>query len=611
MAIDLSSQIIIRVFDLDYRPLGRIKVAGNDPKFTYQINKLISGFNMNFNINEASSSIETSSYVTEGGEPLVTEDGEQLLAEIPSGVFLGENGLLDVGYNLEFDFVHRSSTLGGTVDDIIRTESNQEITDEADDPLYQEIRGRRPQATMGGQQLRTIFKGYVSKYKIKLDGSGISGFVKSHSQGLNDIKLQNPDPEIVDVSDSNDGTNTNRISISESATTAVAQAFVVNTAARLDYIRVMMSIDSSLGARRGINTKIYLFRGALPNNIAAATPVAVAFAYHIVTPSPADYFMHFETSVPLIAGTYHLVIETDSIYDFYIYRSSNNPYGSNAITINGNNRSTLNRNLRLVLFGRDFSTTVTYANMKPSDMFKKVLDFAKSQGVLIDYNSASIEDSGPETYTRTFKNTIPLKALEKIRELAGADFYYYCDFGTGIVYFQRYSITVNRQLAYDHYSDMGGIEKNGEKIVNEVYFVGGKLSDGSALYVVVQSNKPVKRRRVDEIRGNRVTDVATAKAIARAHLEANEDAIRSGDIEIIRNEDFLIEDVKPGELLALAGVSAEVDSESIRLVRFTYTGHSLRGKLGYVPPRITEQNQITQVEVNEIADIDVPDRATT
>ena len=605
--MDLDGEYRARVFNRQYEPLGDWVTLTTDPIFDYRVNNVLTGVKVEFATNDASGTIETNNLTTASGDNLVTVSSDNLVALSPSGVFLGESGQLANGYNVEIDYTYRKPVVHAVSDDILTDENGDPITDENGDPIYITIHGRRPSSNVFDQIRHTLFKGYVVRFRVAVDGSRIRGYLRPHSYGMAEQFLQDDDPAIIAVTSTNDGINSNRIGLDDGNIRAIAQRFSLTQTTRIDYIRVMLGHQGS--GTLGVSTRMVI-ASSIPSVLTNINPLIETFNYTEIQSSPADYDLQFNNPIELQAGNYWFVFFVNTTKDFDIYLSLSNPYGNNARTYIGNSSTTRSRNLRLILFGRRYGLGIEYTNRRPSDMFGAVIDYAQRQGMLI--SRGDIADTGTGTeLSYKFKNIKLTDALKKILGFCGPGYYFYCDFGTGQFHLKKYSASPDRYISDVGLSVKGDIGPSAEKIINEVVFVGGKPPGSSQnILVVVRSGNPADRRVTARLNDNRVTNVQTAKRIAQQYIDNNEAEVQSGKIEIVRNADFDLEAVRPGEVIALNGLSAHLDSSNIRISRFKYQHDSLLAEIGYPLPRVGEVVPENITQTNVIADIDTPDNPT-
>lgn len=617
--MDLDTVMVYRFFTAGAEPSGRLTKISSKPNLNYEMNQVIAGYDIDISINDSTIGLHN-----------------------PDGTPVRHiRDIVDVNYFVYIDFIK----LGAET-----TVSDNQILDSNNQPIYdsnnQPILDTRQPSTVYGQDTKTIFQGYVTKIFTALDGSGVRVSVRSHSQTMADIKVkgitrvdvtnqrvvftrQDTRIDYTDPRDDISGVNPVGVVSFEEIGDWVVQSFTVTQLFTVKSVIVSFKGQRPVFNTGGLGIRVILFRGRINNPLAVTTDqigLETDFTLPLASitssqPSFRDYEIPLTTQSRLTTGTYTLAIicNTDHQLNSELRLSYSNQ-SFNAISrriipprrgidrarsIVTNRPNPLYTQIlgdRLVSEIRQPVTSqVPLVNATPTEMARIILEYVSEANPLIDYeidNTITVT----ETFDLNLNNVTPLEALRRIAAIAGA--YFYCDYGTSTIHFRALANDV-RVLPKDSFSDSGGIERNLEKAVTEALFIGGKQRDGTTLYVSTDTTGDIIRPKVREIRDARIVDIQSARAISRQYLAANEGVIKSGEIEIIRNKHFDIEDIRPGDLVSLSGVSMDIDTEELRIAKFTYDGQTLKCKLGYIPPRVEKETTDNKESIAGLGDIDI------
>lgn len=161
----------------------------------------------------------------------------------------------------------------------------------------------------------------------------------------------------------------------------------------------------------------------------------------------------------------------------------------------------------------------------PSQIVRELLDNAIALGANVTYTEDSIRDTGA-TVSYTFKFATYYDALKKCVELSPANWYFYIDPGTNVVYFDKKSTSPDHVLINGrHISDMV-IGRSLEDVTNIVYFVGGDDGTGSNLLASNSSTSSLAKYGswLEIVTDNRVSTEATANIIVDGKLNEKSEA---------------------------------------------------------------------------------------
>ena len=604
MAVDTKKQYRYKIFNRHYQYIGELENVINDPKFVQQINNFSSELVLELAIGDVSELVETGFLLNEDGTYILDEDGGRLILEFPGNPYIGEGGTIDSNYNVEVIELEGASYGGQT--DVIQTAGGEDIQTESGQNL--EATGLGLPAP-GSGATHVVFRGYVLKWQLPIGGDKAKVFLRPGTESLDRTTLQGDDSEEVENTASNDGTTAANIIEMEIAGTETAiQEFTLTTETRLNYVQLLLSFNAARYLENVVPVGLdILIAQNLPSDVASFPSVAKGSGYHFITPNPAHYNFRLENPVTLQAGTYYLVIRSVSAFNYRLWASNSAYSGGVLRTYVGNVATQQAKDLNFTLFSESPETTITFDNMKPSDIFKALCDYGLSRGLPLNYDSNSIADSGSGSeVTYTFKKAKLSAALKKTVELCPATFYAYYDFGANKIHLVNSLSNSVRQIGRDALKEEGYVEETIEFAVSKVNFTGGRVGNEN-LFVVEESNDPALRPNAIDLNDNRVTVEETARRLAREHLERNKDPKRAGKITLVDNDVFDLRVIKIGDFIQLIELSPVIGERIFQVHKITYLPNTRAIELGYVRPRIDEAIRGSVDELDKLGTADLPD----
>lgn len=233
-----------------------------------------------------------------------------------------------------------------------------------------------------------------------------------------------------------------------------------------------------------------------------------------------------------------------------------------------------------------------FTNTDPSDMVRDALD---GYGGIATYTVSSIEDTGYDI-DYTFKLATAAEVIEKAREFAPSDFYYYADPATPTVYFKSTSTTPDHTFIIGrHITDMD-YESTIEYIKNVVYFTGGPTAGENLLKKYTDTaSLAINRVGLERIADNRIVTAnePAAEAIANNLMEQNSDEVNLADPVTIHASTYNIRSIKLGD-------TAEVKATGNYIETLLFQVTSLRRYTDYVELRFGRLPIRSSAYVDEI-----------
>lgn len=559
---DMKKDFRVRAFNGKNEYVGDYDDVKNFPTFTLEMNNLLSSMQLDFARSEGVLQPNNPAVLaTDDDEIITTDDDIPIAAELYPPVGIGEGTNLDVNYNVEIDVMY------GHYEPLL-TEDGQPLYTEDDELI---------QVPVGAPNGRTMFSGFIDEDSSSFNENdeAISALVLSHSHELKDIMLETDDTVITGFTDW-DGQSTLGIAGGgPTDLTRLGQSFTQVGTVPVSRIQLLARTwDVS-----DIEVTLTLKTGA-PN--ASGTVLAtkkVRIAGDIDLGFRAIDFA-FNSPITLTNGTvYSFLLDVNysksgggAIYPVEFAWGTGYTGGvAYYIVAKKSTWTNSGGDLWFQIIEPGGDTTVAYNNMRPSDMAKKIINFARSRGARIFYDESSIQDTGAGSEVSIeFKTNTCLEALDAIPKLAPANWYQYCDPGDTRYYLQERGTTPDFYLTKRGNVNSGTIKRSLSRMVNDVYFAGG---GDPALLVREQDTDSIEdwRRKLSKENDTRVTDATSGRLIARSKIDSNPVPPHYGTAKMMDKQGFpYTEEVTLGSIAGFIDWGYRIDALNLQVAKFTY-----------------------------------------
>jgi len=557
--------------------LGDWKDPANDPSYKQDINNVIGSMPITLARNDITVESAVDTLLNEDDAVLTNEDDSPFLIDISPVTGLGSGTTLDTNHTVEVDAIYGQF---------------EALLNEDDTPILNED-GSLLLVEEGYPLGRTIFRGYVPRWELPLDGSAIKTEIRSFSQDLNNIILETEDVIYVDTGLPNNlSPYSNTIGIAGGGPTdydVVYQSFTIAAQKTFSKVRLnaiagwYFDVDFSVGIFGGTPSAFGTYYGggsAFANRDEPELYTDVSFDTPITLPA-GTYFFMFTTSQSKTGGNVTYPIN---------FGLAPTAYSGGSLWYYTNDTGLVNdtsKDIAFTLYEAGGDTSVPFLSKDPSQILRSIVDFARSRGADINYTSDSIEVT--ETLVSYTFNTNTIKeAIDKVLELAPSNWYYYYDFGTDTIYLREKRNTPDRWLRRGQSVVDGKIVKTIEQAVNDVLFSGGG-SPTNLFKRTRQTPSAGTRRGLRKLSDNRVTDSSTAVIISQGLIDQYEDALYAGDVTITEDGTFYLEDVAVGETVGFIGFGGIVDAIVVQSVSKDYRPDIMPLALTYNVPQVNKR----------------------
>jgi hypothetical protein len=543
----------------------------SEPKYKQDINNIIGSMPISFARNDLALDPQVAGLLNEDSSPLTDESDSPFLIDIAPTTGLGAGTTLDTNNDVVVDAIYGQF---------------EALLNEDDSPILNED-GSLILVEDGYPLGRTIFRGYVPRWELPLDGSGISSEIRSYSQDLVNILLETEDTPYIDNSTRASGS----YGINGGGPTdleALYQTFTMAAEKTLSKVRLYPYAGWYFDV--GFTVTV---RGGTP---ASPTGITYGSGSGIVNRNNPvnEYDVVFSSPITLPAGTYYFDFTTpeyktggNPTYPFNLFTST--AYAGGSLYYVNSDQGLVNvtgADIAFILYEAGAETTVAFNSYDPSDILREVVDFANSRGARINYTADSIQNTNT-TVSYTFRNQNIKQVIEKILELCPANWYYYYDFGTDTIYLKERSSTPDRWLRQGATVVGGKIIKTIEQVVNDVPFSGG----GDPALYIRDTRAPADgtRRGLKPLSDNRVTSEDTAYILTGSEIDQLNQALYAGDVTITEDGNFYLEDVAVGEMLGFIGFGDLIDGIVVQSVSKNYSADVMPLALTYNVPRVNKR----------------------
>lgn len=593
---DMPSKYRYAVSDKNFNYIGELgDNVINLPSIKSDINSLNSNLTVLLGQNENQTATDTSNLMTEDDYEITTEDDLSLLAELTTPMGIGDGTNADVNNNVEL-----SVTYGAWVP--LLTEDGYPILTEDDELIL---------VTDGAPQGRTLFTGYASNWELDINSESVSMEHLSHSRQLDNIVFETPDTTQI----TSGAQGYDSIGIAGGGPYdywSLAQTFTPASNVTINSVQFMTF--GWVGATFGV-TLVQGNPSSPGTTLGSGTGMITAQAYQ---QNPTASTVPLSTSgIALVAGTqYTLFIDTGNFKT-----GGNNLYPCNFLSTAASYASGqaywATKSIGYTDAGMDIyfnliksggATTVTINSTDPSVMLKRVIDFARSRGALVNYDASSIDPTGT-TVSYTFNTQTIAETIETILKLCPSDWYYYYDPATNLIHLHKRPTAVTRQFVRGKDVISLKLKRSIEQLVNDVLFSGGGTP---ALYYRYTDQASINslRRGLLKMSDQRVTVLSTAQILAQAQVNRNKNAVYSAQTSIVR-ADMPLEDINLGELVQHIGFSTLLAGIQLQIMSKTYKPDTMDFTLNVLLPSQNQRIEDIKRNLTELENQDNPATPST
>lgn len=569
------------IFDHNNNFIGdHTKLVTSETTFKQDINNMQSSMDVTIEQNEISTPVAIQGLVTEGDETLLTEDDNELLADVATPAGVGPGTTVEVNNNIEV-----SSYFGQFVE--LLTESGEPLVTESDELIM---------VADGYPEGKRIWTGWMSDFDLDFGTTdNIVTKYLSHASELSNIMLETADSTEI-VSSSADASWIRLVGTSGGPGDEYGAAQVFTPGATFKMSRfVLDKVRNDYISNSTARVSIYV--GGNPNSVGAFVASADCTLVYDPDNYPTIQSLQFLFSNPptLSSGqAYTAIFESvgtfktggSATWPLNIYTATGYGGGNAWQIANGTGYNDLGKDVLFTVWEAGGDTTVTFNSYDPSQIFREALAFARTRGARANYSNQSIPLSGT-VVSYTFKaNTID-EVFSKVLELLPADWYGYYDPGENIAYLQPRPTTVGHY--YTRKVDVMTlvITRTIRKMINDVYFTGGGTP---ALFARVTDQPSVTawRRALSKKSDQRVTDLTTARILSRSDINRYKNPLHAGGLVAVP-VNFSVEDVVIGELAGFINFGGYVDALALQIVSKTYHPDEMEGTLSVLLPPISKR----------------------
>lgn len=467
--------------------LGELADTTEPPTVLTSLNSFPSEVTLSLARNADSDFLETAGLdIVDNGkpEPIATELGDTIDTSGDVVKSFGKGTIIDVNNNIDI-YEYYGNYEGFTLDD------NEPLLLSTMDEL---------EVPIGSPNGRLYFSGYISNYDVTY---GENGYGKSkvtllsHADVLNNIVLETEERPFVDIS----GDNTEWIGFSNDIEWGregiyqIAQTFMFDSKKRLSsvsvkvkrngpavgsvsyYPTVFMKLVKGNPDENGIpivsvpadivDTEAYWQTFSLPANI-----VLEPGQRYTVMFSPFEAFSGYKYSAKPEVQFFQESTYSNGVAWYSLGKKTKIPYWYSPVAEDTRWVQASGVDMQIRLSTRGGETLVPMFSTDPSTMFKKIIDYGRTRGSLVNYNSNSIAMTGTKVSAKFNLNTLK-EAIDATINYCPSDWYWYIDQSTLTFYLNKRDDVVSHIFTLGKDIRDFKLKKSIEELVNEVYFTGG------------------------------------------------------------------------------------------------------------------------------------------
>ena len=229
-----------------------------------------------------------------------------------------------------------------------------------------------------------------------------------------------------------------------------------------------------------------------------------------------------------------------------------------------------------------------FNSYEPSNIVRELIDTFQALGGQISYTAESIQNTNT-VVSYTFKFNTFLDALKKCVELAPANWYYYIDPASGVLYFKEKSQTADHTFMLGRDLLDFNIKYSLDNVKNKVYFTGGDVAgDNLVTYSANESSVERYGAWLDLPSDNRVTLEDTADIISLSILNQN-GVPKFSASAVVNAKNYNVSTVSPGETVSFLNMNTLVGSLKLQIMKITHSPDSANMELEILPPTVSKR----------------------
>lgn len=475
---------------------------------------------------------------------------------------------------------------------------------------------------------KLVFKGYISKWKASFGSNDdITITVLSNGQDLDNYLVPGSTPDTLDQSQTTYGGDPTGDTGSWFTGSGVpgsgqrfGQTFIVGNVPNISAIELQLS--------QGVTpTSVGVITVSVWNSVADANAGVLPLATNSQTViGDTLRVVRFSFSVPIdVTSGQQLFFAMDpdpasvnGIVDTWIgfSNSGSDVYASGSMYRRNSSNPYIifptspTEDFWFKTYYKASSTANTYTDTDPSDILTDIMDNYVATGGSIAKPPGGYSLTGVLA-TYTFNLNTALEGIKKVYDLGPANWYWYVDPATQILYYQQASATADHTFIKGRHIDDLSIEATKEDVANVIYFTGGDDGSGSNVYVnvndttsLVNNRRGLVRLNDPKVKGASGDD--TASLLAQNYIDQHDDEEYTTTTTILAST-YDISTVKIGQMVAFSGFGTFVDNLLLQIVSVTPNPDSVTLTLGVLLQRASAQVEAIQSSLQASQTTNNPD----
>jgi len=231
------------------------------------------------------------------------------------------------------------------------------------------------------------------------------------------------------------------------------------------------------------------------------------------------------------------------------------------------------------------ATKSSFTNYEITDIVKALVDFYSPLGGVVSYTGPSMDNTGV-VLSYTFNTNTVLEGIQVMKSLAPADWYYYVDVATNILYWKQAATSADYTLMKGVHINEMNIGASIENLKNRKYVSGAEIA-GVNLYSDYSNTASIAQygQKLDRESNNRIDNQTALDALGQSSVD-EQSSEKYQTTVVIPDTMMDITLFRPGQIVGFAGWGNFIDDLLLQITRIDYSPQAVQLTLGELPPQL-------------------------
>jgi hypothetical protein len=243
--------------------------------------------------------------------------------------------------------------------------------------------------------------------------------------------------------------------------------------------------------------------------------------------------------------------------------------------------------LHFKIYSGTLLTDTIFTSYDPSQMIRDAVTGYQAQGGIVTYTGASIDDTG-YSLDYSFITATILEIITKARELAPADWYWYVDPATQVLYFKETPTTATHNFILGNHITEFEFEGTIEYIKNVVYFTGGPTAGVNLLKKYTDTaSLTTNRLGMQKLSDNRIlaANEPSASSISTSFMDERSEEEFLASPLVISAQTYDLSTINIGDTVSIGGFGNFIDDVILQITTIEPGPDTKKLTLGRLPLR--------------------------